>query len=83
MLGFEGLLPHLVLLPVVISTETDRPSIRRLEADASISSTAHMCTFYWQSLAPGDRTTMLANPRPMRRARSHFAPPWIVRNSSW
>lgn len=57
-----------MLFMVVFGTEADHPSVRRLEADSSISSVAHMRAFYRQKLAAWNRAMVASDPGTMGRA---------------
>jgi hypothetical protein len=60
-------LAHPVLLDMVISTETDRPAIRRLESEASISIAADVSTLNRPPQAARYAAVMAAHPGAMRR----------------
>src|SRR5438067_2259784 len=59
-----------VLLGMVGRTETDAPTIRRLEPDAAVCAGAHVGTLDQRRLATGHTAAMAADPRPVLRRRA-------------
>ena len=58
-------LSNLMLLQMVVCAQTDRPTIRRLQAHASVRASTNVRALYWKAQASTYRAAVAPYPRAM------------------